>query len=94
MRPRLSSTTRSGWATGPRALGGRAVSCGLSTSTVSAPTRIASSVGRMRCAQASASGPLIQRESPLVAAIRPSSVAANLAATNGSPVRRWWKYAS
>ena len=37
---------------------------------------------------------LIQRESPLAAAILPSRLIANFAVTNGLPVRRWCEYAS
>ncbi len=55
---------------------------------VSTPTRIASIVGRMRWAQARVSGPLTQRESPPVAAILPSRLAANFAITNGRPSMR------
>ena len=49
---------------------------------------IASHFGRIRCAHARVSGPLTQRESPLVAAIFPSKLAANFAITSGLPVRR------
>ena len=73
---------------------GRAVSCGSSSSTLFTPHMIASMRVRKPCAHARASSPATQRESPLAAAIFPSSVAANFAMTNGRPVVRCFTYAS
>ena len=69
-----SSTTRIGEAPGTI----RTVSWGLSASTVSAPTITASQAARMAWETRRSSAPLIHLESPLLVAIRPSSVWAYL----------------
>ncbi len=93
VRPRESATMRNGCSSAA-APPGRAVSRGSSSSTLLTPHMIASTRVRKPCAQARASSPATQRESPLDAAILPSSVAANFAMTNGSPIARCFRYAS
>ena len=81
-RKRPSRMTRNGLRP-PRT---RQVSSGSSRMTVSAPTRTTSCVARSRCTKRRLSSPVIQRDSPLAVAMRPSSDAASLSVTSGSPV--------
>src|SRR3990167_5481996 len=76
---RLSNTTRAGC--GPDHPGSRTVSSGSSASAVSTPTSTASCSERSRCTASRASGPVIQRLSPVAVAIRPSSEVASLRVT-------------
>ena len=83
-RPRRSKTTRSG----RRSAGGsasRGSSSGSSASAVPLPTATASNSARQSCTSARLSGEEIQRLSPVLVAMRPSSVAASLSSTNGRP---------
>jgi hypothetical protein len=82
MRRVLSRITRSG----DRPPSNRVVNSGSSVITVLTPTRIASWMWRRRCATARDSSDVIHRDSPPAVAILPSSDAANLAVTKGSPV--------
>ena len=79
MRSELSSTTRIGDA--PATI--RTVSCGSSISTVPIPTSTASQAARRPCDTTRSASQLIQRESPVAVAIRPSSVCAYLRITRG-----------
>ena len=65
----------------------RAVSSGSSASAVPEPTMTASVRARRRCTSARAAGPVIQRDSPLAVAMRPSSVLASLSAHEGAAAR-------
>ena len=83
-RPRPpSATIRSGERS--RSPSSRQSRRGLSSSAVRAPTMTASWPALSLCAAARAAGPVIQRLSPLCAAIRPSRVVAVLSATSGRP---------
>ena len=82
------STMRRGEAPGAS----RTVSCGSSARTVPAPTTMASLAARNSCTRRRAGSPVIKPPEPVLAAIYPSMVIANLSITNGRPVRRWCRY--
>ena len=62
----------------------RAKSSGSSATAVSDPTRMPSLAARMRCTAARDCSPVIQRDSPLAVAMRPSSVLASFKLTKGA----------
>ena len=73
----------------------RQVRSGSSASTVPTPTMTASCRPRSACAMRRAGVPVIHWLSPLLVAIRPSSVVASFSVTSGRPARmRWVKPAS
>ena len=90
-RPRASRRTRSGC----RSTGGstsRTVRDGWSASAVPAPTTTAWDSARSRWASARAATPVIQRDDPSAAAVRPSRLIAVFTRHHARPVRRWCRY--
>ena len=83
VRSNPSKTKRHGHHSGSPAR--RAVSRGLSFKIVIAPTAMPGNSRRQRCTSARDASLLIQRDSPVRAAILPSSVVADFAAINGPP---------
>ena len=90
-RPCASSRTRSGCCPTGSSVS-RAVRLGSSAIAVPAPTITACESARSSCTSARAAAPVIQRDEPSRAAIRPSRLVAVFSITDERPSTRWTRY--